>query len=390
MRSIVKDFNLGLVIMAVAILFCITQCTKKQESDEVSTGADSVKTKNSVMQTTTDPVEPPISKTESVAAKVGIANKRTKTAERPKEPVAKVDQADTGVNTDEQLAEPDAANREVAVGVSETAPPVVRKEARVMHSVRIESNPSGARVVLKGKRSGGRYEGVTPLDIQVNPDWYNIEVSKANYIPNSKSELVDVKTRDKVEIHRQLIADDGVEGLMLQAERAEAEEDWVNAVQYYERVKSVNKAQYFAAQNRMGIIYLNHEDDLEKAINSFKEGLKYKKNDYALHFNLAQAYYRAQDYNIAIESVNEVSRLKARIPPAKLPGIEADIVFLIGNCKYALFRNETDIQTKNKIGYQAIQAYSDFIDQAPVTLAQYEEKKKVALEALGKIRKDVQ
>jgi len=272
--------------------------------------------------------------------------------------------------------------------VTEEGSATVTTEAG-LHELTVTTNPPGAQVTLTGKQRNGHYQGVTPFTTKVKPDWYEMKIEKDNYQTVWPYDPTNIKTLKEVTIHKELTSSTGYDNPYNQARQAEDSENWRIAIQYYEQVNDDDREKYVSAQNRLGNIYLNHENDLEKAINAFRKAIQKKKNDYALHHNLALAYYEAKNYDQALESLNEVKKLKAMIPSELVYEVEAEVTFVRGQCHYALFMNEQDPQSKRQLGYRTLQIFNDFVDQAPRNIDQYDIKKKRATSVITKVKKEL-
>ena len=282
------------------------------------------------------------------------------------------------------------------IKVEKVAPAGSKKEVKESKNIAglnklvITTTPPGAMVTLSGKEKGKYYRGATPFREYVLPDWYKMRIKKNNYQSVESDGLIDIKTREEVTIHKDLKVFEGVDNPLLMGEKAEKSKEWNTAISYYNQVPEDNREKYVSAQNRMGLIYLNYENDMEKSINAFKNAIKKKRNDYALHYNLAVAYYKTKNYKGALLSLDEVKKLKAMIPPDIFKEVESGVKFLRAQCHYALFSNEKDPQAKRNLGYRTIQIFEDFINQASPEIEQYKEKKKKALSSIRKIKNELQ
>lgn len=262
------------------------------------------------------------------------------------------------------------------------------------HILEFSTEPENARVTIKGTGVNPLIkEFMTPFKACLPPDMYSWEIQMADYDNLRSSDYIDLKNESYSQLHKVLISASAEKSLIELARTSEVNQDWQNAISQYQQVprpeSRATASDYVYAQNRLGDIYLNKEQDIEKAINSFEQALVYADHDYALHFNLAIAYYQAQDYEKSLEYLNNVRKLKPRIPVDLLHSSELNVQFFTGMCQYRQFLLQNNEQARRNLGFLARQSLTNFINRITIEDDKFEDKKFEAERALEEIKREI-
>jgi len=227
----------------------------------------------------------------------------------------------------------------------------------------VSVNPPGAQITLTAKESEARTFG-TDQPIYLEPDLYKYIIKKTGYQSvESKGYELNLLTTKSQRLRRTLLPE-GKSGL----EAWESVAPPRSGESYTDFVK---------AQDSIAAHHFRRED-YGLAIDAWNQALQYDKRGYSRYYNLGVAYYKDGKYEDAIETLNNLERLKTLIPLETWKDMRLNILYIQGDSRYRMWDRESEETVKRDLAILANTALQLFIDQVPENNARFRAKRNEA------------
>ncbi len=231
-------------------------------------------------------------------------------------------------------------------------------------------NPPGAEITLLAKNSEAM-NFATDQPIYLEPDIYKFTIKKAGFQTiESKGFELNLLTARSQHLRRTLVPEGKRD---LEAWEAVAPPRSGESYTEFVRAQDSIAAHHFRQQ------------DYGLAIDAWQQALKYDKRSYNRYYNLGVAYYKDGKYTEAIETLDNLERLKPLIPEGKWLEMRLNILYVQGDSRFRMWEKEPDEAVRKDLAILAHSALELFIDQVPENQTSFRAKKNEATRKVAQI-----
>lgn len=245
-----------------------------------------------------------------------------------------------------------------------------------VRTVRVEVEPSGARVVLRDRENPeDAWEVESPGTIDVPPGFYSWESTLDGHLADRSSQDLDLASGDEAVIRATLPPVD-VEEAIQRGDEAFEEGDFDEAVQHYQGVpepsdlESTLGRQYLQVRNRLGqaLVELGEPG---AALEVFEEIAEADPREYTAHLQLGIVNRELGRCEEARRHLVEVQgRLLNNVPVDRRPEIQGIAMYYQARCSLDEFEATRDDTMRRRIGARAFSELSEFLNHVDRRVAE--------------------